>query len=96
MPVMVRVAGSEEKHNSYKFLDLGGGGASITNPDLRFRPGDDIEIMFRPGTEAPIELVGEVIRLSDAGKVMHVSFGPVREAMRDRIIGFILNVGKKS
>lgn len=95
MPVAVRVAGSEEKQANYRFLDLGGGGASITNPELRFRPGDDIEIAFSPGTGEPIELVGEVIRLSDAGKVMHISFGPLREAMRDRIIGFILNVGKK-
>lgn len=95
MPVMVRVAGSEEKKTAYRFLDLGGGGASIVNPDLRFRPGDDIEITFSPGTEEPIELIGEVVRLSDAGKTMHVSFGPMREAMRDRIIGFILNVGKK-
>jgi hypothetical protein len=95
MPVQVRVAGSEEKPAQHKFLDLGGGGASITNPDLRFRPGDDIEITFKPGTEEPFELVGEVIRLSDAGKVMHVSFGPIREAMRDRIIGYILNIGKE-
>lgn len=95
IPVQVRVAGSEEKPTQYRFLDLGGGGASIINPDLRFRPGDDIEIAFTPGTEGPIELVGEVVRLSDAGKVMHVAFGPIREAMRDRIIGYILNSGKK-
>ena len=95
MPVQVRVAGSEEKQASYRFVDLGGGGASIINPDLRFRPGDDIEITFTPGAEGPIELVGEVIRLSEAGKVMHIVFGPIREAMRDRIIGYILNVGKK-
>ncbi len=95
MPVMVRVAGSEEKPAQYRFLDLGGGGASITNAELRFRPGDDIEITFTPGTEGPIELIGEIVRLSEAGKVMHVVFGPLREAMRDRIIGYILNAGKK-
>jgi hypothetical protein len=95
IPVQVRVAGSEEKPTQYRFLDLGGGGASIVNPELRFRPGDDIEITFTPGTEEPIELVGEVVRLSEAGKVMHVAFGPIREAMRDRIIGYILNAGKK-
>ncbi len=95
IPVLVTLAGSEEKPARYSFVDLGGGGASITNPDLRFRPGDDIEIKFAPSSEERIELIGEIIRLSDAGHVMHMAFGPIREAMRDRIIGFILNAGNK-
>ena len=95
LPVLVRLAGSEEKPAQYRFVDLGGGGSSISNPDLRFRPGDDIEIKFAPTAEERIELVGEVIRLSDSGQIMHMEFGPLREAMRDRIIGFILNAGKK-
>lgn len=95
IPVQVRVAGSEEKPASYRFVDIGGGGASISNPDLRFRPGDDIEITFEPPGGESMELVGEVVRLSEAGKVMHVAFGPLREATRDRIIGYVLNAGAK-
>jgi c-di-GMP-binding flagellar brake protein YcgR len=95
IPVQVRVAGSDERPVQHRFLDLGGGGASITNTELRFRPGDDIEITFTPGAEGPIDLVGEVVRLSQAGKVMHVAFGPIREAMRDRIIGYILQAGRR-
>jgi hypothetical protein len=94
LSVSVRAPGDSPGLLPHRFRDLGGGGASITNSDLRFRPGDDLEISFTPGEGEPIVLTGEVVRLSEAGQVMHIAFAPMREAMRNRILSFILKLGR--
>ncbi|RKX83256.1 MAG: hypothetical protein DRP57_08280 [Spirochaetes bacterium] len=91
LPLLIRVAGSSEKVVQSRFLDLGGGGASIVNPEKRFKQGDDVELIFYISREERISIIGEVIRTSRNGDIMHVSFETIRESVRDRIIGFILS-----
>jgi hypothetical protein len=85
-PVGVRRAGTEEPMDLASFVELGGNGASLTNPGGRFAVGDTVELVFQAGGER-FSLVGEVLRVSRGGERLHVRFAPMREATRDRIIG---------
>ncbi|GEM_PF-1040413 len=96
VPVYVRVAGSSEKPVRTNFYDLGGGGASITNPGKRFKMGDHVEVIFFINRNERLDILGEVIRTSKNDELIHLNFEPIRESLRDRIIGFILTYsGKK-
>jgi len=46
LPVSVSNALSDEEPVPSEFLDIGGGGASLYNPDKRFQPGDSIFLTF--------------------------------------------------
>ncbi len=89
-PLLIRVAGSTEHPIKTNFIDLGGGGASVINPEKRFKLKDDVELTFYISKEDRITVVGEVIRVSKNGEVIHLSFGPLRESVRDKIIGYVL------
>jgi c-di-GMP-binding flagellar brake protein YcgR len=96
LEALIRLAGSEESLTPTPIVDLSGGGATLINPDRRFREGDDVQIVFETaeiGTKYSI--VGEIIRLSKDGGVIHLSFGPLNESTRDRLISFVLNQRKK-
>jgi len=85
-PVGVRKAGTEEGLSAASFVELGGDGASLTNPGGRFGVGDTVELAFQAGGER-FSLVAEVLRVSRNAERLHVRFAPMREATRDRIIG---------
>ncbi|HUV06631.1 MAG TPA: PilZ domain-containing protein, partial [Spirochaetia bacterium] len=95
LPCFVRLAGSEEKPAPTRFDDLSGGGASIKNPDPKYRKGDDVEIQFQTSEDTRYRIVSEIVRVSDEGDVLHLEFGPMNESGRDRLISFILNQRKK-
>jgi hypothetical protein len=86
--VNIRLAGSSEPYTTTRLIDLSGGGCSIENPGNRYRVRDDIEIKLQ--AEEPIVVSGEVIRTSEEGKYLHLSFHVVKDRVRDRIIGFLL------
>ena len=86
LPVGVRKAGTEDGFSPATFIELGGDGASLTNPGGRFAVGNTVELSFQAAGER-FSLVAEVLRLSRNGERLHVRFAPMREAMRDRIIG---------
>jgi hypothetical protein len=86
LPVGVRKAGTEEALAASGFVELGGDGASLTNPGSRFAVGDTVELVFQAGGER-FALVAEILRVSREGRRLHVRFAPMREATRDRIIG---------
>ncbi len=89
-PVLIRVAGSAERPIRTNFVDLGGGGASVINPNRRFKLKDDVELIFYLSREERIAVIGEVIRVSKNGDVIHLAFGPIRDSTRDKIIGYVL------
>jgi hypothetical protein len=85
------------------FVDLGGGGAALLNPQGTFDVGDRIELFFHFVKKKPqFRVSGEVIRTSEGGGAtrgneatrgggkIHVLFDSMPEASRDRIIGFLL------
>lgn len=95
LPVFVRPAGTEEKLVESRFLDLGGGGASLENPGTRFRAGDGLELSFHPGTRQALNVVGHVIRTSNRGTVLHITFEHLRETTRDSIYKLLFEEEKR-
>lgn len=67
-----------------KSRDIGGGGASLLNPDGHFKAGDDLELRFRVD-DVEIKLTGSVVRVSDSGRTIHVNYEHIRDSVRDRI-----------
>lgn len=75
----------EDKPILSRFKDIGGGGASLVNPDHRFKAGDDLELRFKPAGDLEVRLTASVVRLSEGGKVIHVNYEHIRDSLRDRI-----------
>lgn len=71
-------------------MDLGGGGASLSNPQKKFRIGDRIDVDLQIPDAQKISIAGEVIRVSRGGNRIHIAFDTIKEHMRDKIIGFVL------
>lgn len=71
-----------------KTRDIGGGGASLANPDGHFKAGDDVELRIRTD-ETEIRVTGSVVRVSDSGRTIHVNYEHIRDALRDRIYNAI-------
>ncbi|MBA7689092.1 hypothetical protein ES703_97587 [subsurface metagenome] len=94
LPVFIKPAGSEERPLESILLDLGGGGASLKNPNRSFKPGMDLELSFHPEGESRMFIIAEVLRISKNGTILHLRFGPLKETTRDRIIGSLFH-GKK-
>ena len=83
--VEVRLAKRDERPVQSRFLDLGGGGASLYNPESRYHRGDQLELRFQTGADESLTLLARVIRTSGDNSVLHVAFGELRESARDRI-----------
>ena len=88
LPVFVRPAASLEAPHETILLDLGGGGASLQNPQGFLKKGDILELSFSPETGKHV-LVVRVVRVSKLGKVAHLKFEPLSETERTRIMTFI-------
>ncbi len=67
-----------------KTRDIGGGGASLLNPDGHFKAGDELELRFR-FEETEIKITSSVVRVSDSGRTIHVNYEHIRDSIRDRI-----------
>jgi c-di-GMP-binding flagellar brake protein YcgR len=100
LPVFIRPAPERGRHVEEEewdavprrtaFVDLGGGGAALINPQRAFGVGDRIELFFHiVGRKPQLRVTGEVIRASDQGGKIHVLFDSMPEASRDRIIRFL-------
>jgi hypothetical protein len=72
-------------------LDLGGGGASLGNPQSLFKAGDLLELSFSSGA-SDFRLPAEVVRISRNASVLHVQFRSIAESARDRIIGSLYRI----
>lgn len=92
IPVYVKRAGSHEHYALTTIKDLGGGGASITNPDKRFVLDDKLSLTFFTPGRKRINLSATVVRLSENGETLHLNFGAMPESNRDRIIRFLLQI----
>lgn len=82
-----RKAGSSERPVHATVEDISAGGCTVSNPEQRFRPGDHVELTLQ--SRPPIRLVGQVLRESDDGRRLHLSFQTLRQPVRDRLISYI-------
>jgi hypothetical protein len=85
LPVSVYRDLSDDDPLQSEFVDLGGGGASLRNPDLRFDTGDTLGLMFELPSGELMELPATVTRTSRKRTILHVRYGNIRESQRDRI-----------
>jgi len=85
LEVEVQSGERDERPVKSRFLDLGGGGASLYNPSTRYQKGDQLELRFQTGPGESLTLIARVVRTSRNNSVLHVDFGELRESMRDRI-----------
>ncbi|MFP4376334.1 MAG: PilZ domain-containing protein [Spirochaetales bacterium] len=64
--------------------EVGGGGASLLNPENKLRVGQDITLIFAPADEE-LRIKAHVVRLSDGGRTVHVNYEQIKEPLRDKI-----------
>jgi len=89
LPVYIKPTGSSERPLRTTIIDLGGGGASILNTAQNFHEKEDVTLIFFTPRPERMVLTAHVIRVSEGGKTLHVSFGHMLESSRDRIIGYL-------
>jgi c-di-GMP-binding flagellar brake protein YcgR/type II secretory pathway pseudopilin PulG len=85
LPVYVGNALSSDEPELSRFIDIGGGGASLENPGKRFNTGDTVELTFHPEGDTTLNLIATVVRTSHGGSTIHVKYGNIRESSRDRV-----------
>ncbi len=83
IPVRLYVAEDEESIRS-TFHEIGGGGASLHNPENRLKVGQDLTLIFSPADEE-LSVKGQVVRLSDGGRTAHVNYEQIKDPIRDKI-----------
>jgi hypothetical protein len=66
-------------------MELSGGGASLQNPQSSFRVDQQVELSFVPHGEK-FHILGQVVRVSKGGQMIHVEFQALADADRERII----------
>jgi len=88
LPVYVKPCSARARPQESMLLDLGGGGASLTNPHSLMKNGDLVEISFSPRMEK-LTLVARVVRVSRNLKVLHVRFESLSETERNRIMSYL-------
>lgn len=84
LPVHVADFEEPDEQRLAQFIEIGGGGASLTNPDGAFSDDQRLELTFQL-EEQRIRVVARVVRRSDSGRVLHVSYEHIQEGVRDRI-----------
>lgn len=84
LPVYVSDFEKPEQQHLAQFREIGGGGASLSNPQNAFSDGQLIELSFELADQ-PVTVVARVIRRSEGGAVLHVGFEHINEGLRDRI-----------
>lgn len=85
IPCYMHRSGERDHVFPSRFIDLGGGGASVVNPKKTFSTGDDISLSFRSDTETMLHIIGRVVRTSRHNTVLHIDFENMGESRRDRL-----------
>ncbi len=88
LPVWVRKLDDhpDTEPTETRFHDLGGGGASIINPDEQFQPGDELELRFSTdSSRTQLRATARVLRCSQRNTIAHLEFTAIHEFVRDRI-----------
>lgn len=74
-------------------IDVGGGGATVVNPERRFRRNEELQVTLFFPKEKEVEVTAKVIRVSEEGDQLHLKWVAIPEGLRDRIYGFLFRQG---
>jgi c-di-GMP-binding flagellar brake protein YcgR len=88
LPVFVRLASSDATPHETFLLDLGGGGASLRNPQGLLKKGDIFELSFSP-QRGEFTLAARVLRASRARGIVNAQFVALSQKERNQIMDFI-------
>ncbi|MBN2553367.1 MAG: PilZ domain-containing protein, partial [Spirochaetales bacterium] len=91
LPVSVKKKESSEPAVRTYILELGGGGLTLFNPYKVFHPGDGLGMIFTLPDSGDLRVQGRVRRTDRGGSLAHVEFESIKESVRDKILGFVLN-----
>lgn len=88
LAIPVSIIGVDPPHPepvTAEFVDVGGGGASLTNPLGTFHAGDWVDLVFGQADRSPLTVPSTVIRTSNGNSILHVEYRNLREATRDKV-----------
>ena len=85
IPVFVHAHQSASPPLDSTLLDVSGGGASLQNPKGVFELDQMVELSFSPKGEK-VRVIGQVVRVSRDGQVLHVEFRQLPDADKERIV----------
>jgi c-di-GMP-binding flagellar brake protein YcgR len=72
-------------------LDVSGGGARVRTPENRLRKGSEIALSLHPNSDSTLRVSGTVVRVSDNGRVVHVSFDNIKQSKQDQLYQLVLD-----
>jgi hypothetical protein len=90
IPVTLKLPGDTGKLFYSYALDLSGGGARVKNPGFGAFRGLELLITLRLEGEGSLTLPAKVTRVSDRDSTFSLSFGPIKDAVRDKIMRNVL------
>jgi hypothetical protein len=85
LPVFIQSYRSNSPPYNSTLIDLSGGGASLQNPNRRFAIDQQVELSFTPKDEQ-FHVLGQVVRVSKGGEVIHVEFQALEESDKEFIV----------
>jgi hypothetical protein len=91
LPVSVKKIGSSRPTVHTYILELGGGGLTLFNRYKVLHPADELRLRFALPEGAGQRIEGRVRRIDRGGSLAHVEFTDIKEPVRDKILGFVLN-----
>lgn len=91
LSAVVKKRGSSQPTVRTYILELGGGGLTLFNPYKVFRPGEELIMRFTLPEHGELQIAGWVRRYDRGGNHVHVEFEPIKDSVRDKILGFVLN-----
>lgn len=93
IPVELETLDEGSDRYSSVTLEIGGGGATVVNPEQRFEAKDELQVtLYFPKAEE-LELQARVIRVSEEGEHLHLRWVAIPEGLRDKIYGFLFRQG---
>ena len=93
IPIMIKNEGSRDKEDESHILDISAGGLSLVNPQKKYNVGDDLSLYIVKNAKPVFHLYGEVVKISQNRKILHLKFGHLNSVEQDRIVG-IINTGQ--
>ena len=84
LPVFIRAYQGTSAPFKSELMDLSGGGASLQNPERTFRADQQVELSFAPQGKR-FHVLGQVVRVSKGGRMIHLEFQALEQAERERI-----------
>ncbi|MEJ2663212.1 MAG: PilZ domain-containing protein [Spirochaetia bacterium] len=90
LPITLKLPGNTGKIFHSYTLDLGGGGARVRDPGIQAFPGLELVMMIKTETGETLVLPVRVTRVAQKNNSISLTFGPIKEAVRDKIMRMVL------